>query len=207
MPDNYLYLGLLAAMFPRAVFIHCRRDLRDVALSCWVTDFRPENIPWASDPGYMGSRFPAVSPAHGSLEADSSRDDPRGRLRSHGGRSEGVTPGTCWRPAALRMSHSAWLSPHATACQDREPDPGSAADLLAIGGAMEELRSGAGRGSFGYRRMGRRRDLSTAECTLKKHRAVRLRASQLARFQSGFAWVMLVKTASRVAREAWKIEV
>jgi tetratricopeptide (TPR) repeat protein len=57
MPDNYIYLGLLAAMFPRAVFIHCRRDLRDVALSCWITDFRPENIPWASDPAYMGSRF------------------------------------------------------------------------------------------------------------------------------------------------------
>ena len=57
MPDNYIYLGLLAAMFPRAVFIHCRRDLRDVALSSWITDFRPENIPWASDPGYMGSRF------------------------------------------------------------------------------------------------------------------------------------------------------
>ncbi len=57
MPDNYIYVGLLAAMFPRAVFIHCRRDLRDVALSCWLTDFRPENIPWASDPGFIGSRF------------------------------------------------------------------------------------------------------------------------------------------------------
>jgi tetratricopeptide (TPR) repeat protein len=57
MPDNYIYLGLLAALFPRAVFIHCRRDLRDVALSCWMTDFRPENIPWASDPGHMGSRM------------------------------------------------------------------------------------------------------------------------------------------------------
>jgi tetratricopeptide (TPR) repeat protein len=57
MPDNYIYLGLLAAMFPRAVFIHCRRDLRDIAVSCWTTDFRPENIPWASDPGFMGSRF------------------------------------------------------------------------------------------------------------------------------------------------------
>jgi tetratricopeptide (TPR) repeat protein len=57
MPDNYLYLGLLAAMFPQAVFIHCRRDLRDVAVSCWVTDFRFDNIPWASDPECMGSRF------------------------------------------------------------------------------------------------------------------------------------------------------
>jgi tetratricopeptide (TPR) repeat protein len=57
MPDNYIYLGLLAAMFPKAVFIHCTRDLRDVALSCWITDFRPENIPWASEPSYLGSRF------------------------------------------------------------------------------------------------------------------------------------------------------
>ena len=57
MPDNYIYLGLLAAMFPNAAFIHCRRDLRDVALSCWITDFRPENIPWASDATFIGSRF------------------------------------------------------------------------------------------------------------------------------------------------------
>ena len=40
MPDNYMYVGLLATLFPRALFIHCRRDLRDVALSCWMTDFR-----------------------------------------------------------------------------------------------------------------------------------------------------------------------
>jgi tetratricopeptide (TPR) repeat protein len=57
MPDNYIYLGLLCSMFPQAVFIHCRRDLRDIAVSCWMTDFRPENIPWASDPRYMCSRF------------------------------------------------------------------------------------------------------------------------------------------------------
>jgi tetratricopeptide (TPR) repeat protein len=45
MPDNYLYLGLLMAMFPRGRFIHCRRDLRDVALSCWLTNFK--SIRWA----------------------------------------------------------------------------------------------------------------------------------------------------------------
>ena len=55
MPDNYLYLGLLAAMFPRAVFLHCRRDLRDVAASCWMTDFR--SIRWANDPAHIASRF------------------------------------------------------------------------------------------------------------------------------------------------------
>jgi hypothetical protein len=55
MPDNYIYLGLLAAMFPRATFIHCRRDLRDIAVSCWMTDFRA--IRWASDLGHIASRF------------------------------------------------------------------------------------------------------------------------------------------------------
>jgi len=55
MPDNYLYLGLLAAMFPQAVFIHCRRDLRDVAVSCWMTDFR--SIRWANHLENIAHRF------------------------------------------------------------------------------------------------------------------------------------------------------
>ncbi len=55
MPDNTLYLGLLAALFPRATFLHCRRDLRDVAVSCWMTDFR--TIRWAHDPAHVASRF------------------------------------------------------------------------------------------------------------------------------------------------------
>src|SRR6185437_14965648 len=55
MPDNYLYLGFLAVLFPRAKFIHCRRDLRDVAVSCCITNFR--HIRWANDPGHIVSRF------------------------------------------------------------------------------------------------------------------------------------------------------
>ncbi len=39
MPENFFYLGLIAMMFPKATVIHCRRDLRDVALSCWFTNF------------------------------------------------------------------------------------------------------------------------------------------------------------------------
>jgi tetratricopeptide (TPR) repeat protein len=57
LPDNYLYLGLLATLFPRARFIHCRRDLRDVAVSCWMTHFR--QIRWASDPDHLAGRFQA----------------------------------------------------------------------------------------------------------------------------------------------------
>jgi tetratricopeptide (TPR) repeat protein len=55
MPDNYLYLGMLAVLFPRARFIHCRRHLRDVAASCWLTNFR--HIRWANDPEHIATRF------------------------------------------------------------------------------------------------------------------------------------------------------
>ena len=55
MPDNYMYLGLMAAVFPDATFIHCRRDLRDIAVSCWMTDFR--SIRWANDLEHIASRF------------------------------------------------------------------------------------------------------------------------------------------------------
>jgi hypothetical protein len=55
MPDNYMYLGLLATLFPAAMFVHCRRDLRDVAVSCWMTDFR--SIRWAKDPEHIAARF------------------------------------------------------------------------------------------------------------------------------------------------------
>jgi tetratricopeptide (TPR) repeat protein len=55
MPDNYIYVGLLATLFPRATFIHCRRDLRDIAVSCWMTDFR--SINWANSPEHIAHRF------------------------------------------------------------------------------------------------------------------------------------------------------
>jgi tetratricopeptide (TPR) repeat protein len=55
MPENYMYLGLLSTMFPRATFIHCRRDLRDVAVSSWMSDFR--SVRWANDPDHIADRF------------------------------------------------------------------------------------------------------------------------------------------------------
>jgi tetratricopeptide (TPR) repeat protein len=55
MPDNYMYLGLLAILFPNACFIHCRRDLRDVAVSCWINSFR--GITWSNDPAHIAARF------------------------------------------------------------------------------------------------------------------------------------------------------
>jgi len=55
MPDNYLYLGLIALLFPRAKLIHCRRDLRDTAVSCWITNFT--RVRWANDTGHIAARF------------------------------------------------------------------------------------------------------------------------------------------------------
>jgi hypothetical protein len=46
---------MLAILFPAATFIHCRRDLRDVAVSCWMTNFR--SIRWANAPGHIAARF------------------------------------------------------------------------------------------------------------------------------------------------------
>jgi tetratricopeptide (TPR) repeat protein len=59
MPDNYMYAGLLAAMFPNAILIHCRRDLRDIAVSCWMTDFRA--ITWANEAEHIATRFAQYS--------------------------------------------------------------------------------------------------------------------------------------------------
>jgi|HubBroStandDraft_1064217.scaffolds.fasta_scaffold00567_14 tetratricopeptide (TPR) repeat protein len=55
MPDNYNMLGWLAVLFPRARFIYCRRDPRDVALSCWITNFSA--IRWANDLDHLARRL------------------------------------------------------------------------------------------------------------------------------------------------------
>ncbi len=55
MPENYLYLGPLASLFPQATIIQCRRDLRDEAVSCWMTRFR--EVRWANDQEHIASRF------------------------------------------------------------------------------------------------------------------------------------------------------
>ena len=38
-PTNFLHLGLIALAFPNARVIHCRRDRRDVGLSCYFQNF------------------------------------------------------------------------------------------------------------------------------------------------------------------------
>lgn len=55
MPDNVLALGLIALLWPQAKVIWCRRDLRDVAVSCWHAHFKA--MPWANCPDQIARRF------------------------------------------------------------------------------------------------------------------------------------------------------
>jgi tetratricopeptide (TPR) repeat protein len=47
-PLNFWYLGLVALALPDARIIHCRRDIRDNALSIFAEDFTPEQR-WSTD--------------------------------------------------------------------------------------------------------------------------------------------------------------
>jgi tetratricopeptide (TPR) repeat protein len=42
MPFNFRMLGLIALLFPKARIIHCRRDPRDIGLSCYFARFQNE---------------------------------------------------------------------------------------------------------------------------------------------------------------------
>jgi tetratricopeptide (TPR) repeat protein len=48
MPDNIFWLGVVAVLFPGARVVVCRRDLRDVGLSCFFQNFT-DGMPWSTD--------------------------------------------------------------------------------------------------------------------------------------------------------------
>jgi hypothetical protein len=53
MPFNFMHLGLIAALFPDAAIIHCRRGALDTCLSCYFTSFS-ENLLFASNQEALG---------------------------------------------------------------------------------------------------------------------------------------------------------
>jgi Flp pilus assembly protein TadD len=55
LPDNYLLAGWLHLAFPNAAIIHCLRDPRDVALSCWMTQFN--DVQWNYDLEHIAHRI------------------------------------------------------------------------------------------------------------------------------------------------------
>lgn len=48
LPINYRHLGLIATLFPRAAIVHCRRDPRDVALSCFIEMIKITDLDFTS---------------------------------------------------------------------------------------------------------------------------------------------------------------
>jgi tetratricopeptide (TPR) repeat protein len=56
LPFNFLHLGFIATLFPRARVIHCRRDPRDTCLSCFFQNFADPH-PFALDLAHLGRYY------------------------------------------------------------------------------------------------------------------------------------------------------
>ena len=80
MPGNFMNVGLITRMFPKARIIHCRRDPMDNCLSCFAQNFRADGLNWSTDLVDMGHQYcqyrrimahwRAVLPAGRMLEID-----------------------------------------------------------------------------------------------------------------------------------------
>jgi hypothetical protein len=89
MPLNFRYHALIDAALPGARVVHCRRDLRDVAVSCFATDFIDPALAFATRLDWLGQyiRFyedvMAAWPARGRLKLDYARlvNDPEPQVR------------------------------------------------------------------------------------------------------------------------------
>jgi hypothetical protein len=125
MPENFMLLGWLAVVFPKARFIHCRRDVRDVALSCWMTNF--SHIRWANDLEHIAGRvqdyrrvmdhWRAVLPVP-ILEMDYEQ-----LVADQEGESRKLVDwlGLNWDPACLEFYRSERLVKTASVTQVRQP--------------------------------------------------------------------------------------
>jgi hypothetical protein len=59
-PLNFGHLGLIARLFPHSRVIHCRRDTRDVAVSCFFQNFTVGQE-WAFDLADIGTFYRGYS--------------------------------------------------------------------------------------------------------------------------------------------------
>ena len=57
MPDNLFQLGVIATLFPGARVIFCRRDPRDLCLSCYFQRFAAGRLPFSYDLADCALRF------------------------------------------------------------------------------------------------------------------------------------------------------
>jgi len=55
--ENYLYLGVIAMLFPRARVIHCRRDPMSVCFSIYTLPLSPAGHPYSTDLRNLGLQY------------------------------------------------------------------------------------------------------------------------------------------------------
>lgn len=125
MPENYLLLGFLHTLFPRARLIHCRRDPRDVALSCWITNFA--RIRWACDLEHIAHHllqyFRIMEHWRRVLPAPVFEVDYEELVADQEGVSRRLVAwlGLEWDPACLRFHQTERLVRTASVAQVRQP--------------------------------------------------------------------------------------
>jgi len=57
MPQNFLYIGMLAVMLPNAKIVHCRRNPMDTCLSIFKTLFGSTGLQWSYDIDDLGRYY------------------------------------------------------------------------------------------------------------------------------------------------------
>jgi tetratricopeptide (TPR) repeat protein len=58
MPDNYLHLGFVRLLFPKATIINCQRDPRDICLSCFCQTFQSDKLQFTtSNLNYLATMY------------------------------------------------------------------------------------------------------------------------------------------------------
>jgi hypothetical protein len=57
LPDNIFELGVIATLFPAARVIFCRRDARDICLSCYFQKFTGAQLAFSYDLGDCAKRY------------------------------------------------------------------------------------------------------------------------------------------------------
>jgi tetratricopeptide (TPR) repeat protein len=127
MPSNFMQLGLIHALFPRAHIIHCRRDPVDTCVSCFTNLFR-NGQPFSYDLRELGEYYRLYAelmefwrqtlPAGAMLELDYERlvEDLEG-----GARSLVAHCGLDWDPACLDYTSTERAVQTASAWQVRQP--------------------------------------------------------------------------------------
>ena len=127
MPFNFLHLGLIRLMFPNAQIIHCRRDLRDVGLSCFMTNFADAHA-WTTDlsdiADYANAYASLMDHWRSVLPADAMAEvDYEALVADQEGESRRLVEhlGLDWDPACLAFHETGRVVTTASRAQVRRP--------------------------------------------------------------------------------------